>query len=104
MLSCDPARPETTYWCSFGGAVDEGESLPEAGVRELREETGLSVSSADLGESFDRAEVSFSYDGATWNLRVSATSRSTVRSAVDVPVPDQGAMAASRPAYCIAAI
>lgn len=66
MLSCDPARPETTYWCSFGGAVDEGESLPEAGVRELREETGLSVSSADLGESFDRAEVSFSYDGATF--------------------------------------
>ena len=66
MLSCDPARPETTYWCSFGGAVDEGESLPEAGVRELREETGLSVSSADLGEPFDRAEVSFSYDGATF--------------------------------------
>ena len=66
MLSCDPARPEATYWCSFGGAVDEGESLPEAGVRELREETGLSVSSADLGESFDRAEVSFSYDGATF--------------------------------------
>jgi 8-oxo-dGTP pyrophosphatase MutT (NUDIX family) len=65
MLSCDPARPETTYWCSFGGAVDEGESLPEAGVRELLEETGLAVSAAHLGEPFDRAEVRFSYDGAT---------------------------------------
>ena len=25
MLSCDPANPELTYWCSFGGAVDDGE-------------------------------------------------------------------------------
>jgi 8-oxo-dGTP pyrophosphatase MutT (NUDIX family) len=64
MLSCDPATPETTYWCSFGGAVDAGETLAEAGARELLEETGLVVTAAELGEPFDRADVTFPYDGA----------------------------------------
>jgi len=63
MLSCDPARPEVTYWCSFGGAVEEGETLAEAGARELHEETGLVVDAADLGEPFERAEVTFPYNG-----------------------------------------
>jgi 8-oxo-dGTP pyrophosphatase MutT (NUDIX family) len=66
MLSCDPANPEVTYWCSFGGAIDEGETLPEAGARELAEETGLSVTPAELGEPFARAEVTFPYDGAVF--------------------------------------
>jgi 8-oxo-dGTP pyrophosphatase MutT (NUDIX family) len=66
MLSCDPANPSLTYWCSFGGAVDEGETLAEAGARELREETGLVVSDADLGRPFDRSEVTFPYDGAVF--------------------------------------
>jgi 8-oxo-dGTP pyrophosphatase MutT (NUDIX family) len=64
MLSCDPAHPEVTYWCSFGGAVEEGETLAEAGARELREETGLVVDAADLGEPFERGEVTFPYNGA----------------------------------------
>jgi len=63
MLSCDPAHPEVTYWCSFGGAVEEGESLAEAGARELHEETGLVIDAADLGEPFERAEVTFPYNG-----------------------------------------
>ena len=64
MLSRDPAHPEVTYWCSFGGAVEEGETLAEAGARELHEETGLVVDAADLGQPFERAEVTFPYNGA----------------------------------------
>jgi 8-oxo-dGTP pyrophosphatase MutT (NUDIX family) len=63
MLSRDPATPEATYWCSIGGAVDAGETLAEAGARELREETGLVVTAGELGEPFDRADVTFPYDG-----------------------------------------
>lgn len=32
------------YWCTFGGGVEEGESLESALVREIDEETGLSLS------------------------------------------------------------
>jgi 8-oxo-dGTP pyrophosphatase MutT (NUDIX family) len=63
MLSRDPAHPDVTYWCSFGGAVEEGETLAEAGARELHEETGLVVDAADLGEPFERGEVTFPYNG-----------------------------------------
>jgi len=63
MLSRDPAHPEVTNWCSFGGAVEEGETLAGAGARELREETGLVVDAADLGEPSDRAGMTFPYDG-----------------------------------------
>lgn len=63
LLGCDPALPETRYWFTIGGATDEGESLAEAGARELREETGIAVEPADLGEPFGTYEVEFSWDG-----------------------------------------
>jgi 8-oxo-dGTP pyrophosphatase MutT (NUDIX family) len=63
LLGCDPALPEVRYWFTVGGAADPGESLAEAGARELREETGIAVAPGDLGEPFGDYEVAFSWDG-----------------------------------------
>lgn len=47
--STDPADPATTWWELPGGGLDPGESEVQALVREVREETGLSVAAADVG-------------------------------------------------------
>jgi len=44
----DPGLPGVHWWVTPGGGLDPGESFVEAGVRELREETGLVVTGADL--------------------------------------------------------
>jgi 8-oxo-dGTP pyrophosphatase MutT (NUDIX family) len=53
LLLCgsDPAStdgPGPRWWFTVGGAAQPGETLPEAAVRELAEETGLSVSPDDV--------------------------------------------------------
>ena len=63
LLGCDPALPDVRYWFTVGGAVDPGETLAEAGVRELREETGIAVDARDLGDPFGTFEVGFSWSG-----------------------------------------
>lgn len=63
LLGRDPARPAATYWLTIGGGVEVGESLRDAAVRELAEETGIRVGGAQLVGPFHRAAHTFSYDG-----------------------------------------
>jgi 8-oxo-dGTP pyrophosphatase MutT (NUDIX family) len=45
----DPHHPGEPFWFTIGGAADPGESLRDAGARELYEETRISVEPERLG-------------------------------------------------------
>jgi 8-oxo-dGTP pyrophosphatase MutT (NUDIX family) len=45
-----PERPQEPFWFTVGGGTEEGESLRDAAARELREEAGIAVDAASLGE------------------------------------------------------
>lgn len=62
----DPARPDDLHWVSIGGAVDAGESLAQAAVRELREETGVVVGTEALSAPLHRVVHPFSWGGTAY--------------------------------------
>jgi len=66
LFGCDPARPDSPYWFTIGGVVEPGETLEQAAVRELREETGIEVGPDELGSAFHRGSNGFSYDGRAY--------------------------------------
>ena len=43
ILMVKQEHPERTVWMVPGGGIEEGETAAEAGVREMKEETGLDV-------------------------------------------------------------
>jgi 8-oxo-dGTP pyrophosphatase MutT (NUDIX family) len=59
----DPERPDDPFWFTIGGAVEPGETLPEAAVRELREEAGITIDPALLGEPIETAPIEFWWGG-----------------------------------------
>ncbi len=59
----DPHHPGEPYWFTIGGAADPGESLRDAGVRELYEETRIRVDPAQLGKPIAQNTIEFSWAG-----------------------------------------
>jgi 8-oxo-dGTP pyrophosphatase MutT (NUDIX family) len=56
-------KPDDPFWFTIGGAVEPGESLQEAAVRELEEEAGITVEVRRLGEPFETAPIDFTWAG-----------------------------------------
>lgn len=58
----DPGHPELGMWWELpGGGIDPGESYLDAAVRELREETGIVVSPAQVAAPTWRRTATFRY-------------------------------------------
>ncbi len=54
---CDPGSPDSgTWWFPPGGGVESGETIAEAAVRELWEDTGLKIDDVG-GEVYFREET-----------------------------------------------
>jgi 8-oxo-dGTP pyrophosphatase MutT (NUDIX family) len=63
----DPAAPDAPYWFSVGGASEPGETLAEAGARELLEETGVVIDAAALGDPI-AIETGVAFDWGEYHL------------------------------------
>ena len=69
LLFCgsDPANEDGTaprWWFTVGGAAQRGETLAEAAVRELAEETGLRVDPADMIGPVWRRDAVIDFNGS----------------------------------------
>ena len=60
----DPGRPEDgTWWLTPGGGLNDGESIEDAALREVFEETGLRLSPEQLGPVIATRVCIFPFEG-----------------------------------------
>lgn len=62
----DPAEPEGWRWATIGGAIDPGEDVVAAAVRELFEETGIRAPADALVGPVHTDLREFRYDGTAY--------------------------------------
>src|SRR5258707_11140561 len=58
-----PRRPLERFWFTIGGATEHDEELRAAGVREMREEVGITLDEELLGEPIHTASTEFTWAG-----------------------------------------
>jgi 8-oxo-dGTP pyrophosphatase MutT (NUDIX family) len=62
----DPDRPAHRYWFTAGGGLDQDEEMASGAVRELYEETGLRVTTAELGAAVWTNVTEFPFGGVRY--------------------------------------